>query len=114
MDGAVDYYKGYIELPATTDLVALVKKAYELSDPKGMGHFHFQEGGLSTEDALMYLRENRHTAAHADYIKGRAVKLTVLKNEGRLLMPPRWFDHSSDQYRELLASVGVTLPEGGA
>ena len=45
-----------------------------------------------------------------DYVNGRAVKLTVRREkDGRLWLEDSWYDHTRDQYRELLAHVGIEI-----
>lgn len=106
--------QGYIELPKDVDLVALVKKAYELSRPQGMGMLHFQPGPLPDHVAPQLVgKETSPFPVNLDYVMGRAVKFTVTRHLGRLFVAPRWFDHTEADYRELLASVGVT-PEPDA
>ena len=91
------------------DLVALVKKAYELSKPQGMGHLQFREGPLTDEQAKFLIRETTRYPIDLDYVAGRAVKLTARYNdEGKLMIPASWYDHTDDELSQLLQAVGVT------
>lgn len=98
-----------IELPEGADLVALVKGAYALSRPQGMGFLHFSEGDLTDDQARGLIRDESRTPVSLDYVAGRAVKFTVFRENGKLFVDRTWFDHSEREYRELLARVGVTL-----
>lgn len=91
------------------DLVDLVKAAYDLSVPQGMGVIHFTPEALTDEEASVLLsRESgsRSVALSLDYVKGRAVKLTVWRDGETLTTRDEWFDHSPEQFRELLDRVG--------
>lgn len=106
--------RGYIELPEGVDLIAFVKKAYELSHPQGMGMLQFQPGPLPDHVAPQLVgKETSEFPVNLDYVAGRAVKLTVTRHDGRLFVPESWFDHTESQYRQLLAHVGV-MPAPGA
>lgn len=98
----------YIEITGC-DLVALVKKAYALSSPQGLGVTQFREGELSDREAqLIAINPN---GISLDYVHGRSVKLWVKKEGDRLFVPPLWYDHTDSQLRELLQSVGIQMPE---
>lgn len=93
------------------DLREVVRHAYELSQPQGLGHLHYIPGPLS-EDEVTKLLEGRNPRAaelypvNLDYVKGRAVKLSITNEDGKLWMRDRWYDHSDYQLRELLQRVG--------
>lgn len=99
---------GFIEITGC-DLVALVKKAYALSVPQGMGFLHFKEGNMSDEDAKKIIESP--LGVDMDYVHGRAVKFWVKKEGNRLFVQDRWYDHSDDQLKELLQSVGIEMPQ---
>lgn len=102
--------RGYIDVTGI-DLLTLVKKAYELSVPAGMGFLHFQPGPLPDHIAPRLVgNEDSDFPVNLDYVAGRGVKLTVTRNGGRLYVPDRWFDHSAEQYSQLLATVGIDKP----
>ncbi|WP_441280633.1 hypothetical protein [Tardiphaga sp. 862_B3_N1_1] len=98
----------YIDITGC-DLIALVKKAYALSRAQGMGFLHFQPGDLSDEEAQKIV-DNPHGIG-MDYVKGRAVKLGVLKKDGRLWVQRDWYDHTKGEMRELMAAIGITMPD---
>jgi hypothetical protein len=97
-----------IALPSDTDLRALVKKAYDLSRPQGLGFLHYREGDL--DDALVdeiLSRDRDRCAFSTDYVQGRAVKFSVYRDDDGLYVGARWFDHNHWSYTALLGSVGV-------
>lgn len=95
------------------DLVKFVQKVYELSKPQGLGIMHFQEGGLPEEDAKDIVANGKKdtVAISMDYVKGRAYKMVVWREDGDLFIRPQWFDHTHAQLKELLADFGIDLPE---
>lgn len=92
------------------DLATFVKKAYDLSRPQGMGMMHHRPGPLSDEDAKTILDQGtQKIPVSMDYVRGRAVKMTVWKDDdGKLTIKDEWFDHSQRDLDELLKSVGIT------
>jgi len=100
---------GEIEITGV-NLKTLVKIAYGLSQPQGLGHFHYQKGDLSDEDIEAIVKGGEEDlefiAVSMDYVKGRAVKLTVRRDDGRLSIPNKWFDHTDAQLRDLLTLCG--------
>lgn len=93
------------------DLVAFIKKAYELSRVQGMGTLHARPGSLSDDDAQAIISQRKEGPISIDYLHGRAVKLTIHRFGQRLVVGKRWFDHSQDELRELLAVAGKELPQ---
>jgi hypothetical protein len=99
-----------IVLPSDTDLRALLKKAYALSGPQGLGFLHFRDAELDDEtaDAVLAAGESR-LALSTDYVHGRALKFKVYRDEdGTLFVSAFWFDHDHRAYVDLLAEFGVT------
>lgn len=86
------------------DLVKLIQAAYNLSAPQGLGLMQFTAAPLTEDEAKRFIRQNG--GVDADYINGRAVKLTVFSDNGRLWMRDSWYDHTDVQLRQLLAAVG--------
>ena len=83
----------------------MIKAAYRLSSPQGLGFLHFQPGDdLPEEDVDEILsREDTFCKFSMDYVLGRAVKLGVYKrDDDRLYIRKNWFDHSPEQLTELL------------
>jgi len=91
------------------DLVKLVKKVYAMSVPVGMGFLHYVEGNLTTEQATSLIDRNNKTVIHMDYIAGRQCKFRVFKENDRLYTMNEWYDHTEDQFRELMAYVGIEV-----
>ena len=90
------------------DLRKLVKEAYNLSQPQGLGFIHFQPGPLPEEDVneiLSRFEDDERYAVSMDYVRGRAVKLHVWQEGDRLFTDARWYDHSDAQLRLLLMRV---------
>jgi hypothetical protein len=87
------------------DLVRLVQKAYYLSEPVVLTK------ELSESYAKYVLGKNYETSevpVSLYYpIFGRNVKILVIQRGGRLWMHDYWEDHTLDQYKELLDSVGI-------
>ncbi len=87
------------------DLRVLVKEAYNLSVPMGMGFLHYTPAELTDDEVneLIDMDPHNQWPVHLDYVKGRAVKFGV-KREGDRLVIPRddWYDHTPDQLQELL------------
>lgn len=92
-----------------TDLRKFVAKAYELSQPQGMGFLHFTEGPLdeATISAILDVRNPGYCLLNMDYVHGRSVKLGVYVRDGRWLINSRWYDHTARQLHALLAADGV-------
>ena len=92
-------------------LLDLVKAAYDLSKPQGLGFIHARPGDLSDKDAqdiIDYEKPGSGIAARMDYVHGRACKLTVYKKDGKHFIQKPWFDHSDTQLAQLLSNVGIT------
>ena len=89
------------------DLTELVKAAYNLSSPVGMGFLHYQEGELSDDEANALIDNDSNIPVSLDYVKGRACKLSVFADEGNLYIRDNWFDHSESQLDLLLSSIGI-------
>lgn len=91
------------------DLVKLAQEAYRLSKAQGLGFLHFTSEPLSKEEAEQYMhKDDKFMRLSMDYVHGRAVKLTVRKEkDGELSLPDSWYDHTNEQYKELLHLVGI-------
>lgn len=93
-----------------------VKKAYELSQPVGMGILHYREGPLTDEEAqgLIDLCKGSHMKlVRMDYVHGRCCKLTIYRHptdESLALIVAYWQDHTDSQLAELLTTCGVEEP----
>lgn len=91
------------------DLVALAKKAYELSSPQGLGISHFTPEPLTDEEVRRLVERKKCYPLSMDYVKGRSIKLHVRREGDRLFVSESWYDHTKEQYRELLQSVGIEI-----
>ena len=93
-------------------LVEVVKAAYDLSVPQGLGMLHYTPGSLSDEEAAALVRPevNPHVPVYLDYVRGRACKFRVEDHGGRLYICRDWYDHSDEQLARLLERIGVTAP----
>jgi hypothetical protein len=90
------------------DLAKFAQKAYALSSRQGMGMQANPETTLSDADAQKLVQPTGHIALSMDYVNGRACKLTVFREDGKLSMRDAWYDHTDSQLRELLAEHGIS------
>ncbi|MBU7046027.1 MAG: hypothetical protein HXS54_06275 [Theionarchaea archaeon] len=91
----------------------LVKEAINLSSPQGLGFLHFLPGEPSQElvdEVLSWFRENDYVALDMDYVQGRAVKLTVFRDEKGLYITAPWYDHSDTELQLLCQSLQLSMP----
>jgi hypothetical protein len=88
----------------------LVRTAYDMSVPVGLGFLHAQPGTLTDEEVAAIIEPSGGIAASMDYVKGRACKMTVFRAEdGTLTIPDDWYDHSDEQLQQLLEAIGVEV-----
>lgn len=90
--------------------IEIIKAAYALSVPVGMGFLHARPGPLSDEDAQTILgaeRPDGRIVASMDYVHGRQVKMTIFRKDGRHYINNTWYDHTPEQLEQLLEMVGV-------
>ena len=92
------------------NMVELVKKAYELSRPQGMGMLNFDASPLTDEEAQTLIGDDGEI--HLDYVKGRACKFHVFNQDGKFAIRDSWYDHTDDHLVKLLAHVGITIEAG--
>lgn len=92
------------------NVVELVKKAYDLSRPQGMGMMHFDPTPLTDIEAQSLIAKNN--TVNLDYVRGRACKFNVFNTDDKLSIRSPWFDHSDEQLVQLLAHVGITYEPG--
>jgi len=92
-----------------SNLVDVVRAAYDLSSPQGLGFIHFEAGGGLTDDEVdsLIITDNDRIAVSLDYVKGRACKLTVFKDEDKLFIDNCWYDHSESALLELVDRIAV-------
>lgn len=85
-----------------------IKKAFELSEPQGMGFLHYNEADTITDDEIDgMVQANGSWGLDLDYVKGRAVKLGIFVDTEKglpyIVDNGVWFDHSAAAWAELLA-----------
>ena len=94
-------------------LEKLVRAAYAPSRQQGLGLFDpsGRHGGLTDDQVAEIVERGKNDsmlAVSMDYVNGRACKFRVKRgDEGRLFIERRWYDHSTDQLRDLLEAVGL-------
>ena len=89
-----------------SDVKPLVQKAFELSKPQGLGFLHFNSDDTLSEDDLNQIICPKTQEVHMDYVKGRAVKFSINRdNKGLYINDKRWYDHSDNALMELLSCI---------
>lgn len=95
------------------NLPKVIAKAYDLSQPQGMGFLHAKAGGIPDEVLQQILDRSDNAKfdmnrdVRLDYVQGRAIKLGIgFDAEARTFyLEDRgsgWYDHSDEQWVELL------------
>lgn len=108
-------FEGMIDI-SRASIADIVGAAYNLSRPQGMGQLHYRPGPLSAEEiehiiGTQLRQGNPISRLSMDYIKGRAVKMTVFITGGKKYIRFPWYDHSKGQLEELLTELGFTAEE---
>ena len=97
------------------DLVSFIKNVYALSEPVGLGFMHFTKEPLTDAEAQsiidtrqfsdtgLYPPKFNEVSIHMDYVKGRACKMVVWEEDGKLTIKGTWFDHTEGDLRRLLS-----------
>lgn len=99
----------HIEI-SEVDLVLLVKTAFDLSVPQGMGFLQAADEPLTDDEAneiLASFKNDKFDAVSMDYVKGRAVKFHVIRSGDQLFIADTWYDHTDEQLKQLLITCGV-------
>lgn len=92
------------------DLSTLIRAAYSLSAPQGLGYLHHREGDLDDETVAAILDQGKDHdlfPVRMDYVHGRSIKLTVRRINNKLYIPSSWYDHSAQQLAELLVKISI-------
>lgn len=92
------------------DLIEFTKKVYELSVPQGMGFLHYTSKPLADSEAKQLVdvfKNDKRLALDMDYVKGRACKMHVRRENGKLTIPDTWYDHTDRIYQQLLDHFGI-------
>lgn len=84
------------------NLIEIVKAAYDLSRPVGMGYLHYDPEPLTNEKATDLIDLKSENVVSLDYVKGRAVKFRVFKENNKLYIRDSWYDHTESDLQELL------------
>ena len=92
------------------DLVEFAKKVYELSAPQGMGFLHYTPEPITDEEAKQCIQEEGRNALNMDYVKGRACKMHVRREDGKLTISDTWYDHTDRIYQQLLDHFNIQKP----
>ena len=96
-----------------TKIVELIQFAYVRSRPQGMGLFHFMNEPMSKEQASEIISIWHPKDIYMDYIRGRAVKLTIMRTENnQYWINPFWFDHTIREFYELVEKFALDPKEG--
>lgn len=93
---------------------AIIKAAYSLSSPQGLGFLHFEKGPLPDEDVERITSFKRGDVVFSmDYVRGRSIKLSGFRNKDGScrIDADRWYDHSPDQLRELARIADLGQPQ---
>ena len=93
------------------DLRKFIADVYALSTPQGLGLLHFKAGPLNdgTIDTIIQNGDER-VPVRMDYVGGRACKMTVRRDGNKLFINDSWYDHGTDQLRELLRRHNIAHP----
>jgi len=91
------------------DLRTLIKAAFDLSRPQGLGFLHHSPNGLTEAelDAIMSNADERGLSL--DYVRGRSLKFHVNRDRetGRSYVRLDWYDHSRAATEQLMRDVGL-------
>lgn len=103
-------FEDFIDI-TKADLIEVVKAAYDLSNPVGMGILHYTEEPLSDEEAKQLIDEGSRgkfsPCVSMDYVKGRCCKFSVWHIDGKLYIRKDWYDHTKADVDKLLEMVGL-------
>lgn len=106
-------WRGYIDVTAI-EPETLIRNAYELSKPQGLGFLHAKDGPLSDDEisAIMERYAGRKVI-HTDYVNGRAMKFSINTDPdtNSRYIGSKWYDHSEWHVLELLRMSGHPEPE---
>ena len=97
------------------ELPTLVRKAYELSVPQGLGFLHARDGELdqeSVDEIITRGEKDPFLAVSMDYVHGRSCKFGVRRSEVRDFESPLtisypWYDHSKDDWDQLITALAA-------
>lgn len=84
------------------NLRKLVANAYNLSVPVGLGFLHATDQPLSEGEIDSLIREESRNIVSMDYVNGRQCKFNVVKENDKLMISDKWYDHTDSQLETLL------------
>lgn len=105
-------WRGYIDVTGC-DPVEIIRTAFAMSVQRGLGLLEHRAGDLTADEEAdlrqRMARETPRVALDVDYLRGRAVKLTVFVDRatGRLYLRDTWFDHGPAQLADLIDRIGI-------
>ena len=88
-------------------LPEFVKAVYNISGPQGLGILHYTPEELTNDEVNEVLDATwfGSVALNMDYVKGRACKMVVFKDEDSIYINYPWFDHTHEDFVSLLRAV---------
>jgi len=109
------FAEGFINV-TNVDMRTFVTTVYDLSKPQGLGWMHAAAGAIG-DDVLAEImgdfeaakRAETLTVLRLDHVQGRSCKMTVWRDhDGQLYIVDGWYDHTPDQFAELLNRLSLT------
>lgn len=98
---------GMIEITGV-DVRQFIRECYDRSRPQGLGFIHAVNGPIPENEIDDILtRRDKDFVFDMDYVLGRAVKMTVFRDGGKMFIHNNWYDHSGGQLRDLLTAIGM-------
>lgn len=95
-----------------TDLREFAKAVYDLSRPQGLGMLHYTTEPVTDDLIDHYINDSDdQIALSMDYVRGRACKMRVFREDGKLFIPQLWYDHTDEAFKKLLTQFGIASPE---
>lgn len=99
--------RGYIDVTGV-DLQEMIRKAYELSKPFGLGYIHYKEGPLTElELEMIWSKCQTKSGIYIDYLVGRSMKFRILRHGERDYFYLDWYDHNRDLTGLLLRRLNL-------
>jgi len=102
-------WKSFIDV-SSCSIEQLVKTAYDLSVPVGMGLYHFSPDPMSDDLFHETMEQCTHrNRISLDYVKGRQVKFTIWMDPDaqKHYIRPQWYDHTTENLVVLLTRCGI-------
>ena len=97
------------------NLREFIRAVYDLSGPQGLGYLHYKTEPLTDEEIDACLKRGSQFAPGLvvcmDYVNGRACKMDVFEENGRLYIVNPWYDHTTFQLEALLTQFKIEFPK---